>query len=108
MAGGRAFIPIVQGRCLGGSTVINSAIVWRLPDDILAEWAACGLENALPAQELHRYWNEIEADLNVGLTPPEVWGNVNRLMHEGARRLGVSASPTRRYVSKCQASGRCQ
>src|SRR5205823_12949 len=34
VARGRAFIPVIQGRCLGGSTVVNSAIVWRLPEDV--------------------------------------------------------------------------
>src|SRR5512140_3637177 len=25
---GRSFIPLLQGRCVGGSTVVNSAIAW--------------------------------------------------------------------------------
>ncbi len=107
VARGRAFIPVIQGRTLGGSTVINSAIVWRLPDDVLAEWAALGLGDALPAKDLHRYWDEIEADLNVAPTPPEAWGGFNKLMHDGARKLGVQAEPTRRYASGCRATGQC-
>ena len=107
VARGRAFIPVIQGRCLGGSTVVNSAIVWRLTDDVFAEWEALGLGDALPRRELRRCWDEIEADLDVAPTPPEIWGNVNRLMHEGARRLGVSAAPTRRNVRGCRGSGRC-
>jgi choline dehydrogenase-like flavoprotein len=107
VARGRAFIPVIQGRVLGGSTVINSAIVWRVPDDVLAEWAALGLGDALPPRELHRYWDEIEKDLGVAPTPPEAWGGFNRLMHDGARRLGVQAAPTRRYAEGCRGSGQC-
>ena len=33
VAMGRSVIPILQGRCLGGTTVVNGAIVWRLPAD---------------------------------------------------------------------------
>jgi choline dehydrogenase-like flavoprotein len=33
-ARGRTFMPIIQGSCLGGTTVVNSAIIWRIPDDI--------------------------------------------------------------------------
>ena len=107
VARGRAFIPVIQGRVLGGSTVINSAIVWRVPDDVLAEWDALGLADALPARELHRYWDEIEKDLDVAPTPPEAWGGFNRLMHDGARKLGAVASPTRRYASGCRGTGQC-
>src|SRR6202007_3038138 len=35
---GRAYIPLLQGRCVGGSTVMNSAIAHRTPEDVLAEW----------------------------------------------------------------------
>ncbi len=107
VARGRAFIPVLQGRVLGGSTVINSAIVWRIPDDVLAEWAALGLGDALPARELHKNWDAIEKDLDVADTPPEAWGGFNKLMHDGAARLGVRAEPTRRYVKGCQATARC-
>ncbi len=35
---GRAYIPLLQGRCVGGSTVMNSAIAHRTPEDVLDEW----------------------------------------------------------------------
>lgn len=107
VARGRAFIPVIQGRVLGGSTVINSAIAWRVPDDVLAEWDALGLGDALPAKELHRYWDEIEKDLDAAPTPREAWGGFNGLMDAGARRLGARAEPTRRYASGCKGSGEC-
>jgi len=107
IATGRAFMPVIQGRVLGGSTVINSAIAWRLPDDVFAEWAALGLADALPPKELHRYWDEIEKDLSVAATPVEAWGSFNTLMRDGARRLGVEASPTRRYASGCGGTSQC-
>jgi len=27
---GRAYMPMLQGRCVGGSTLVNSAIAWRI------------------------------------------------------------------------------
>lgn len=108
VARGRAFIPVLQGRCLGGSTTVNSAIVWRLPEDILDEWERdWGLGAALPRRELHRHWDAIEKDLSVSATPPEVWGELNGAMDRAARRLGVGAAPTRRYARGCRATGRC-
>ena len=35
---GRAPMLVIQGRCLGGSTVVNSAIMRRLPEEVWQEW----------------------------------------------------------------------
>ena len=35
---GTMIIPTMQARCVGGTTLINSAICFRLPDDVLDEW----------------------------------------------------------------------
>src|SRR5207302_5870880 len=35
---GRAPMLVIQGRCVGGSTVVNSAIMRRLPEEVWAEW----------------------------------------------------------------------
>ena len=43
---GRAYIPLLQGRCVGGSTVVNSAIAHRTPEDVLDEWRRFGLGGA--------------------------------------------------------------
>lgn len=108
VARGRAFIPIIQGSCLGGSTVVNSAIVWRLPDDVWEPWSTVhGLGAALPLEALHRNWDLIERELAVAPTPEAVWGGNNRLLDEGRRKLGVGALPTARNVKDCRGSARC-
>ena len=40
VTGGRAPMLVIQGRCLGGSTVVNSAIMRRLPEEVWREWDA--------------------------------------------------------------------
>lgn len=106
---GRAPIPVFQGRCLGGSTVVNSAIMWRLPQDVWEAWRSeFGLGEALPFAELERRSDLIEAELSVAQTPEAVWGGNNRLMAEAGRALGVRAAPTRRAVVGCRGSARCQ
>lgn len=108
VARGRAYMPILQGSCLGGSTVVNSAIVWRIPDDVYAPWRdSFGLGQALPLEALHRNWDRIEAELSVAPTPAEVWGGVNGLLDRAKDRLGVSALATRRSVKDCRGSARC-
>ena len=108
LARGRAFIPIVQGSCLGGSTVINSAIIWRIPDDVWQPWRdEYGLGDALPLDRFHEYWDLIESELNIHPVNQDVWGEHNRLMHVGAETLGVSAHPIRRNERGCRGSARC-
>ncbi|MBI4348239.1 MAG: GMC family oxidoreductase [Elusimicrobia bacterium] len=107
VARGRAFIPVVQGACLGGSTVINSAIMWRLPDDVWEPWKTeYGLGDALPLKDLHAAWDRIEGELGVRPVAEDAWG-ANRWMQEASAKLGVSAAPTRRGDAGCKGSARC-
>jgi choline dehydrogenase-like flavoprotein len=109
VARGRTLIPVLQGRCLGGSTVVNSAIIWRLPEDVWQPWKEeHGLGGALPLEELHENWNQIERELSIAPTPEEAWGENNRLMGEAGRALGIHAAPITRAVHRCRGSARCQ
>lgn len=108
VARGRALIPIVQGSCLGGSTVINSAIVWRIPEDVWTPWRdERGLGQALPLEALSTHWERIESELNIHPVERPVWGNHNRLMHEAREKLGLSGHPIRRGDRGCRGSARC-
>lgn len=108
IARGRAYIPILQGSCLGGSTAINSAIVWRLPDDVWKPWEKdFGLGQALPLAQLHKNWDLIEKELSIGPTPAPVWGRLNGLMDQARQKMGIAAAPTQRSVLNCRGSGRC-
>lgn len=108
VARGRAFMPVLQGRCVGGSTVINSAIVWRLPEDAWEPWSRVhGLGEALSLRALHDEWDLIEKELSVAETPREAWRELNGLMETAAAKLRVSAAPTRRYAKGCRASASC-
>lgn len=107
-AQGRAFIPLLQGRCVGGSTTINSAIIHRLPERIHALWAnEYGLGDALSYDKLSRIWETIERELHIAPTPREVLGENNRMMEVGATKLGLESHATRRNVRNCQGSARC-
>ena len=108
IARGRGLMSIIQGSCLGGSTVVNSAIVWRMPEDVWQEWKLqYRLGEALPLKDLERNWDQIERELYIQSTPPAVWGENNRLMDVAGKRPAVSAQPIRRNVRDCRGSARC-
>ncbi|HUF67127.1 MAG TPA: GMC family oxidoreductase [Longimicrobiales bacterium] len=106
---GRGAMGVVQGRCLGGSTVVNSAIAWRMPETVWQSWETeYGLAEALPYAEIVQRWAQIDRELSVQPTAPEVWGGNNVLLEKAAKVLGVLAGPTSRYTAGCLGSARCQ
>ncbi len=94
VAFGPAVIPFLQGRAVGGTSVVNGAISWRLPRDVWDGWVS-----ADPAL--------IEARLGVMPTEERIAGEKNLLLAKGARALGLAHRPIRRNVEACDGLGRC-
>ncbi|WP_394820824.1 GMC family oxidoreductase N-terminal domain-containing protein [Pendulispora albinea] len=105
---GRSFLPLLQGRCVGGSTVINSAIAWRTPEDVLDDWAArFGLGKTLTMRELEPHFATLERDLHVQAVELDVLGNNNGLFLQHARTRNYQAGRMHRYDNGCRGSARC-
>jgi choline dehydrogenase-like flavoprotein len=106
--GGRAYMPMLQGRCVGGSTLVNSAIAWRIPEDVVDDWSArFGLGSSLSMRALEPHFDALERELSVREVDPSVLGENNRLFVEQAARHGFEAAPMRRYDRGCKGSGLC-
>lgn len=105
---GRAMWPVVQGRVVGGSTVINSAIVVRTPGDVFADWERDhGFGGETLAKRLWTHQDRIEDELSVEETLAGVYGNSNKLAKAGAQALGIHDHDMRRNVAGCLGSGQC-
>jgi len=105
---GRAYMPLLQGRCVGGSTLVNSAIAWRAPEDVIDDWGArFGLGESVTMRSLETHFDELERDLSVREVDPSVLGENNRLFVEQAEKHGFKAAPMRRYDRGCKGSGMC-
>jgi choline dehydrogenase-like flavoprotein len=106
---GRATTPILQGRCVGGTTFVNSAIVWRLPQKVLARWhAEFGLADGLPAAALDAAAARIEEELSeTAVVEGVTAGTSDLLMRAGAKTLGIEGRLLHRYERGCRGSGRC-
>jgi choline dehydrogenase-like flavoprotein len=108
VASGRSVIPVLQGRCVGGTTVVNGAIVWRMPEDVYDRcFGAVGAREAIPLKELERRFDRIERDLKVATTPDRLLGNNGLLMRAAAEKLGLRGHAIPRNVLDCQGSSRC-
>lgn len=108
VATGRSVIPMLQGRCVGGTTVVNGAIVWRMPEDAYARcFGAIGAAEAISLRELERCFDRIERDLSVARTPDRLLGQNGLLMRAAADKLGLRGHAIQRNVLDCQGSSRC-
>jgi choline dehydrogenase-like flavoprotein len=108
VAMGRSVIPILQGRCVGGTTVVNGAIVWRLPEKAYERaFGAIGARDAVPLAALEQRMDRIERDLSVAPAPERLLGGNGTLMKRGSEKLGWAGHAIRRNVVDCQGSGRC-
>ncbi|MEN8183494.1 MAG: GMC family oxidoreductase, partial [Myxococcota bacterium] len=100
-------LSVYAGSCVGGSTVVNDALCFRTPPEVLAGWRE---EQGLAG--LHEtHWNRFveEAWHDVHASPTDA-AHTNRnaqLLARGARRLGWRASATPRSVRGCVNLGLC-
>ena len=105
---GWSYLPVLQGRCVGGSTVMNSAIVHRTPEDVLADWAhRFGLGDAISAKALEPHFDALERDLSARAVSDEALGENNRLFLQEAGVRGLPARRMDRYENGCRGTGRC-
>lgn len=105
--GGSAQIPSLQGRCLGGSTVVNSAIMLRLPDWVREEWASGHHLEFLRGPGLEESYARIEARCHVTPTPEAVQGRRNRVTRAALAAVGMPGGPLPRAVKDCQGCADC-
>ncbi|MCB9662972.1 MAG: GMC family oxidoreductase [Alphaproteobacteria bacterium] len=105
---GSGTYPTMSGRCLGGSTVVNSAIQFRLPDWVRQDWAAGdGLHDLVLGPGLDAAYDRVMARLKVAPTPLEVMGPKNLVARDVLTRAGVPNGPLPRSVHGCRGSGDC-
>jgi len=87
---GRPAIAYAEGRCVGGSTEINSGLYHRLPDELAIDWKQTYDIDEFDSAVLDRYADRIESELGVSQLPgaPPVSSAV---LERGAAKLGWQA-----------------
>jgi choline dehydrogenase-like flavoprotein len=107
VATGATFMPIAAGRGVGGGTLINSAIAWRCPDSVLAEWATLLGDQRFSADNLRPVYDELWEYLGIWETRKEVSGENNDLVVRGVNALGWDGGYLSRYTPQCVGCGTC-
>ncbi len=104
---GRPPIPYVEGRCVGGSTVINGGMAWRTPERVLAEWERITGQPELGPRGMEPLFEEVEERLHAKPQHPVSIGEDNRIMEQGARKLGWEYKPNLRSQNLCVGTNQC-
>ncbi len=102
---GNVMMPIAQGRGVGGSTLINSAICFRPPADVVADWRGLGFD---PGGELENRVERVWKSIGVGVNPPEVQKENNLIFKKGVEALGLDGAFMPRSAPGCLGCGVCQ
>ena len=101
---GNVPVVVVTGRCVGGTTVINSGTSLRPAASAVDRWRSeFGLRDL--TDHLDVYARRVEGFL--GIKPVPVLNRENELVQEGARKLGWHGEVLTRNEKSCQGAGRC-
>ena len=104
-------IAFLAGRCVGGTTTINTKVALRAHERDVAKWnAATGLTNAagnpFTVDDLTPYYDRVESVL--GVRERRDWCKSVYTVEPGFRALGVELEPVHSYTdANCTRCGSC-
>lgn len=100
-------MPTLQAICLGGGSLVNSAICVRPPDFVFDAWCEGFELSRTTGKDLARHFDAVSSFLGVAPTPDDVQGRRNLLFRDGCGALGIESEPIARNVRGCRGSGEC-
>lgn len=104
---GRPPILLPLGRCVGGTTVINSGTCFRTPEKVLRRWVdEFGLSTWSP-EKMEKYFKRVEEIIEVQTAEEGVQGKSGGIFSRGAKELGIELKPLLRNAPGCSGSGVC-
>ena len=103
---GRVPIGYVEGRCLGGSTEINSGFWHRTPREVLARWQAQFELESASEEELAEHYDWAEKGLGVAQASG-AWPASTRVFARGIEQMGWSYQEVSRAAPGCKNTNAC-
>ncbi len=108
MVGGNSPNPMMAGRCLGGSSVVNSAIMLPLPQWVRDEWSRDDrVDSVVKAASFDRAFERVFDRTSTAPTPMTVMGRRNTLMKEALEAAGIEGKSLPRAVKDCGGCANC-
>lgn len=107
MIGGTSQMPSLQARCLGGSTVVNSAIMLELPRWVRQAWTDETGYELFRAEQLDEAYSRVFERCKVAPTPLAVLGRRSLIVRDALVAAGQGGKPLPRAVQGCEGCGDC-
>lgn len=102
-----AGLTILQGRCVGGGTLVNYSTSLRVPEATRAEWdRIAGFTNVFSGAELDASLRVVEERLSVSDGHSTPWFR-DRVLEAGCKKLGWDVATLPRNVKGCAEDERC-
>jgi choline dehydrogenase-like flavoprotein len=105
--GGRARVPTLQARCLGGGSVLGGAVMTRLPDWVRRLWIEEDGVDWLRTDALDQAYARVFARLRVRETDRALLGRRSTLLEQAFAAAGLPGAPPARAVVDCVGAGDC-
>lgn len=104
---GKPNVIFAEGRCVGGSTVINGGMSWRTPERVLKRWHhELGLDGFSPVQTAG-WFEKVEKNINVARQDPGTISRHDMALKQGADRLGYRTEWNLRNQLHCAGTNNC-
>jgi choline dehydrogenase-like flavoprotein len=99
-------VAILQGRAVGGTTVVNWTSSFRTPNETLKHWAEVHKVTGHSAEEMQPWFEKMEQRLTIApwAMPPNP---NNQVLTDGCKKLGWEWHVIPRNVKGCWNSGYC-
>ncbi|MHB8872176.1 MAG: GMC family oxidoreductase N-terminal domain-containing protein [Myxococcaceae bacterium] len=107
MVGGTATSPSLQARCLGGGSVVNSAIMFRLPDWVRELWSRETGLSLFKSPEFDAAYDRVFERTHVSATPMSVMSRRNLIARDAFAAAGLDGEPLPRSVVGCDGCADC-
>jgi choline dehydrogenase-like flavoprotein len=99
-------ISLLQGRAVGGTTVVNWTTCFRTPGKVLEHWRRAH-DIELDEATLRPHFEAVEARLNIQKIDLAEANRNNRILWDGCQALGLQVETLHRNVKQCMKSGFC-
>lgn len=104
---GNIAMPNMQPICLGGGSLVNSAMCVRSPKFVFERWRREHGIDWISREALDPHYQKIYDYWPVAPTPMDIMGRRNLVFKEGCDNLGISSEPADRNVVNCRACAEC-
>lgn len=102
-----AGIAIIQGRAVGGTTVVNWTTSFRTPEDVVAHWKTKHGVSGFTYADLLPHYDFIEKRLSIAKVSYGSMNPNNRTLFDGCKKLGWEVDTLKRNVYACLQTGFC-